>query len=166
MKLNTKEIALFGILGGLTFAAKVVMMGLPNIEPVTIMVMLFAVTFGKKSLYPIYVYVLLECILYGLNLWSINYLYVWAILAFASWLLKDIKSPLGWALLSAAFGLSFGILCAPVYAVAGGFAFAVAWWINGIPFDLIHGASNFFIVLVLFNPLQAWLNKLYNGVNR
>ena len=163
MKLQTKDIALFGVLGGLTFSAKVIMMGLPNIEPVTLMVMLFAVTFGKKALYPIYVYVLLEFVLYGLNLWSINYLYVWTILAFAVLLLKDICTPLGWALLAASFGLFFGVLCAPVYAVTGGLAFAVAWWINGIPFDLIHGVSNFFIILVLFNPLRNWLSKLYSG---
>ena len=83
MKVSTREVALFGILGGLTFAAKVVMMGLPNIEPVSLMVMLFAVTFGKKALYPIYVYVLLEFVLFGVQLWSVNYLYVWVMLAFS-----------------------------------------------------------------------------------
>lgn len=165
MKLRTKEIALFGILGGLTFAAKVVMMGLPNIEPVTLMVMLFAVTFGKKAIYPIYVYVLLEIILYGLNLWSINYLYIWTVLAFSAWILRDMRTPLGWALLAAAFGLLFGMLCAPVYALTGGLAFAITWWINGIPFDLIHAVSNFFIVFVLFVPMRSWMNQLYIAVN-
>ena len=37
------------MLGGLTFAAKVAMAGLPNIEPVSLMVMLFAVIFGAKA---------------------------------------------------------------------------------------------------------------------
>jgi len=62
------------ILGCTTFGAKVAMMGLPNIEPVSLMVMLFAVTFGQKAVYPIYTYVFLELALYGFNLWSINYL--------------------------------------------------------------------------------------------
>ena len=88
MGLSLSEVALFGILGGLTFAAKVAMAGLPNIEPVSLMVMLFAVTFGRKAVYPIYVYVLMEFVLYGLNLWSINYLYVWIILAGAAWLCR------------------------------------------------------------------------------
>lgn len=104
------ELALFGVLGGLTFAAKVVMAALPNIEPVSLMVMLFAVTFGRKALYPIYVYVLLEFLLYGFNLWSINYLYIWLILAVCAWLLRKMTHPLGWALLSGAFGLLFGAL--------------------------------------------------------
>ena len=51
------------MLGGLTFAAKEVMAFLPNIEPVSLLVMLFAVTFGRKALYPIYIFVLLELVL-------------------------------------------------------------------------------------------------------
>ena len=46
--ISVREIALFGVLGALTFAAKLVMSGLPNIEPVSLMVMIFAVTFGAK----------------------------------------------------------------------------------------------------------------------
>ena len=67
-----REIALFGVLGAMTFGAKVAMSALPNIEPVSLFVMLFAVVFGRKCVYPIYLYVLLEILFYGLNLWSIN----------------------------------------------------------------------------------------------
>lgn len=155
-----REIALFGILGALTFGGKVALMALPNIEPVSLMVMLFAVTFGKKAVYPIYVYVLLEFALNGLNLWSINYLYIWLILAGAAWMLRGMTHPLGWALLSGLFGLLFGALCAPVYLVVGGPMFALSWWISGIPFDLLHCAGNFAIALVLFVPLRRLLERL------
>lgn len=137
------------------------MMVLPNIEPVSLMTMLFAVVFGRKCLYPIYVYVLLEFILYGFHLWSINYLYVWAILALAAWLMRNITHPLSWALLSGGFGLFFGVLCAPVYAFSGGFSFALSWWVSGIPFDLLHCAGNFAIALVLFVPLRRLLEQFY-----
>ena len=46
---TAREIALFSVLGGLTFTAKMAMAGLPSIEPVPLLVMLFAVTFGKRS---------------------------------------------------------------------------------------------------------------------
>jgi energy-coupling factor transport system substrate-specific component len=154
-------VALFGILGGLTFAAKVAMAGLPNIEPVSLMVMLFAVTFGKKALYPICVYVLLEFALYGFNLWSINYLYIWLVLAVAAWLLRGMTHPLAWALLSGVFGLFFGALCAPVYLAVGGWAYALSWWVSGIPFDIVHCVGNFVIALVLFVPLRRLLDRLY-----
>lgn len=158
------ETALFGILGGMTFLAKMVMAGLPNVEPVSLMVMLFAVTFGRKALYPIYTYVLLEFVLYGINLWSVNYLYIWLILAAAAWLLRSMTHPLGWALLSGAFGLCFGLLCAPVYALTGGIAFGVSWWISGIPYDLLHCGGNFVLALVLFPVLRKLMEKLYRDI--
>lgn len=161
LRVRTAEVALFGVLGGLTFAAKVVMMGFPNIEPVSLMVMLFGVVFGGKCIYPIYVYVLMEFILYGINLWSVNYLYIWVLLAGAAWLLRRMKHPLGWALLSGVYGLCFGALCAPVDVAVGGVAYAVTKWINGIPFDLLHGAGNFLIALFLFVPLRRVMEQLY-----
>ena len=160
------ELVLFGILGALTFGLKVVMSGLPNIEPVSLMVMLFAVTFGKKALYPIYVYVLLEFLLYGLSLWSINYLYIWAVLAGAAWLLRKETHPLAWALLSGGYGLLFGALCAPVDVFIGGAGYAVARWVSGIPFDLLHGAGNFVIALALFVPLRRLMERLYQRMRR
>lgn len=160
MKITTRETVLFGILGGTTFGLKACMMMLPNIEPVSLMVMLFAVAFGKKSVYPIYVYVILEALIYGFNIWVINYLYIWLILAFFAWMLRDMKSALGWAVLSGGFGLLFGALCAPVYAVIGGIPFAVSWWISGIPYDIIHCISNFAIALILFNPMRKLLSRL------
>lgn len=155
---------LFAMLGSLTFCAKAVMMMLPNIEPVSLMVMLFAVTFGKKCLYPICVYVALEFMVYGINLWSINYLYIWAMLALTAWLLKDMQSSLGWAILSGGFGLLFGLLCAPVYIVTGGAEAAVAWWLSGIPFDLLHCGGNFAMALLLFCPLRKVLEKLCTSI--
>ena len=159
-RLRLGELTLFAMLGALTFGGKVAMMALPNIEPVSLMVMLFSVTFGKKALYPIYVYVVLEFVLNGLHLWSINYLYIWLILAGAAWLLREMTNPFGWALLSGAFGLFFGALCAPVYLFSGGPAFALSWWISGIPFDLTHCAGNFVIALVLFVPLRKLMGQL------
>lgn len=160
------QIALFGMLGALTFAAKVAMSFLPNIEPVSLFVMLFAVVFGRKCLYPIGVYVTMEILFYGIQLWNINYLYVWGILAGAAWLCRNWKGALNWALLSGGFGLAFGALCAPVYFFSGGLGFALSWWASGIPFDLLHCAGNFAMALLLFVPLRRLLEKLYAPVQR
>lgn len=150
------------MLGSLTFAAKVAMAGLPNIEPASLFIMLFAVVFGKKCIYPIYTYVAMEFLCYGIHLWSINYLYVWLILAAGAWLLRSVKNPVVWALLSGGFGLLFGLFCAPVYLVSGGIGYAVSWWISGVPFDLLHAGGNFVMALVLFVPLRKLLTRLYS----
>lgn len=148
------------MLGGLTFGAKFVMAGLPNIEPVSLMVMLFGVLFGKKALFPIYTYVFLEFALNGLGLWSIPYLYVWPLLALMAWLLRSMNSSLGWAMLSGVFGLLFGALCAPVSLAVGGPAFALSWWLSGLGFDLLHCVGNFALAMILFVPLRRLLSRL------
>lgn len=160
-KLTTFDVVLFGVLGALTFAAKFVMSGLPNIEPVSLMIMLFAVTFGWKALYPTYVYVALEVLCYGINVWNIYYLYIWAVLLVAALLLRKMQEPLGWAILSGTFGLLFGALCGIADIFIGGFSYATAKWVSGIWFDLMHCAGNFVIALLLFNPLRNLLKKLY-----
>lgn len=165
-KLRLSELILFGILGALTFAMKVVMAGLPNIEPVSLCVLVYAVVFGYKALYPLYTYVAMEILYFGLGTWNICYLYVWTVLAVAAILLRDMESPLAWAILSGVFGLLFGALCAIVDVFIGGFGYAVTKWASGIPFDIAHCVGNFCIALVMFKPLRALLEKLYGRMRR
>ena len=165
-KISVREIVLFGVLGALTFAAKYVMSFLPNIEPVSLLVMLFAVVFGKKWVYPVYLYVALEILFYGISLWNINYLYIWAVLAVCACFLRNMKSRVGWALLSGAFGLLFGALCGIVDVFIGGFSYAVTKWVSGIPFDIMHCGGNFVIALVMFQPRWNLLEKLYGRMGR
>ncbi len=166
IKLTTFEIVLFGVLGALTFAAKFVMSSLPNIEPVSLMVMLFAVTFGWKALYPTFLYVGMEILFYGINTWNIYYLYIWVVLLIAALLLRKMQEPLGWAILSGTFGLLFGALCGIADVFIGGFAYAAAKWVSGIWFDLMHCAGNFVIAALLFKPLRELLKKLYGKIGK
>lgn len=162
--LNVKGIAVLGLLGAIMFAAKMVMVPLPNIEPVSLLIMVYTVIFGMRALYPIYVYVMLEIMVYGVNLWTINYLYVWAILALLAWLFRRMESPVGWAILSGVFGLAFGALCTPLYFFTGGWQAALVWWVNGLLFDIFHCVGNFAVALVLFAPCRKILTKLSKQV--
>lgn len=161
--LTVREVVLFGVLGALTFALKLAMAALPNIEPVSLMIILMAVTFGWKALFPTYLYVMMEILVYGLGTWSICYLYVWPILAVLAICFRKMENPVGWAILSGTFGLMFGALCGMVDVFIGGVGYAFAKWISGIPFDLMHCGGNFVIALLLFLPLHTLLRKLYRG---
>lgn len=155
------EVVLFGILGALMFALQVVMAPLPNIEPVSLLVMLFAVTFGWKSLYCVYTFVVMEILFHGIGLWNINYLYVWAVLALVSILLRNMEHPFAWAMVSGVFGLCFGALCGIVDIFIGGIGYAVTKWISGIPFDLLHCGGNFAMALILWKPLRKLLRTMH-----
>ena len=165
-KLNIRELILFGILGAMTFAMKVVMAALPNIEPVSLCILVYGAVFGYKALYPTYIYVTMEILYFGLGTWNICYLYIWAILVLAAIFLREMRQPLVWALVSGVYGLLFGALCAIVDAFIGGPAYAVAKWASGIPFDIAHCIGNFCIALILFRPLRELLEKLYSRMRR
>ena len=154
------------MLGALTFALQVAMAPLPNIEPVSLLVMIFAAVFGWKCLYPVYVFVVMEILFYGISMWNIYYLYVWTLLAFGAMALRKNKSPLAWAILSGIFGLAFGALCGIVDIFIGGFAYAASKRGSGIPFDLLHCGGNFAISLIMFNPLRTVMEKLWCRMNR
>ena len=106
--------------------------------------------------------VFLEGCWYGFGLWWIMYLYVWPLLAGITYLLRRQRSVWVFSILSGAFGLMFGALCSLVYLFVGGPAAAFTWWVAGIPYDLIHGVSNFILCSILFYPLRGVLEKISN----
>ena len=154
------------MLGGLTFGAKFVMSGLPNIEPVSLCLLVFGAVFGYKALYPVFVYVTLEILCFGLGIWNVYYLYVWPMLVLIAIFLRDMQQPLAWALVSGVYGLLFGALCGIADIFIGGFGYAAAKWVSGIPFDLLHCGGNFVIALIMFRPLRTALEKLYGRMKR
>lgn len=159
-RLSLRELVLYAILGAVMYGGKMALSFLPNIEPVSLLVIVYTLAFGRKALWPIYVYIALELVTWGISAWSVNYLYVWLILFLLTRTLRHMESPLSWAVLSGSFGLCFGLLCAPVYGFIGGWGYAVSWWLSGIPYDLLHCVGNFAITLLLYKPCVQVLREL------
>ena len=65
MKLNVKEMAVFGMLGALMFASKLLMEVAPNIHLLGVFTVAFTVVYRKKALYPIYIFILILGIFNG-----------------------------------------------------------------------------------------------------
>lgn len=152
---TTWELVLMALLTALLLVLQVALAAIPNVEMVSLLVVLYTLHFRKKALAIIYVFVLCEGLIYGFGLWFVNYLYVWAVLWGIAMACSQVKSPVMWALILALYGLGFGLLCALPYGVIGGVGMAWAYYISGIPFDLAHAGSNLVITLVLFKPLNT-----------
>lgn len=158
MKIN--DIVLIGMMSAILLAVQVSFSFLPNIELASLLIILFTLHYKRKTLFIIYIFALLEGVIYGFHIWFINYLYIWTILYFLVRLIRKNSSPVFWAIVSGIYGLSFGALCSIPYFFIGGPEAALAYWVNGIPFDIIHGPANFVITLVLFHPLDTLLKKI------
>ena len=166
-KLTIREMAVFAMLGALMYASKMIMEVAPNVHLLGVFTIAFTVVYRKKALYPIYTYVLLNGIFCGFATWWIPYLYLWTVLWGATMLLpKRIPEklrPLVYMLLCAAHGFLFGTLYAPAQALLYGLSFQkmVAWIISGLPWDFVHGVSNFFcgILIVPIVKILTFLEK-------
>lgn len=155
MKLTIREIAVFGMLGGVMYASKLIMELIPNVHLLGVLTIAYTVVYRKKALYPIYTYVILNGIFSGFAAWWVPYLYLWTLLWGAVMLLpRSIPKraqPVVYMMLCAAHGFLFGTMYAPAQAILFGLSFKgmIAWIIAGLPWDFIHGISNFFCGILI-----------------
>ena len=165
MKLKTREIAIFGMLGAIMYVSKVIMEWIPNVHLLGTLTIAYTLVYRRKALYPIYVYVFLNGALAGFNTWWIPYLYIWTILWGITMLLpKNMPkkaAPIVYMVVCALHGFGFGVLYAPAQALLYRFTFeqTLAWIASGFYFDMIHGIGNFFCGILII-PIATILNML------
>lgn len=163
MKPTTREITVFAMLGAVMYASKILMELAPNIHLLGVFTIAFTVVYRKKALYPIYIYVILNGIFCGFAAWWVPYLYVWAILWGVIMLLPEKMPgkirPVVYMTVCAAHGFLFGTMYAPAHAIMFGMNFQgmISWIIAGLPWDFLHGISNFFcgiLIVPIINVLR------------
>ncbi|MEY8374406.1 hypothetical protein AALD22_01300 [Lachnospiraceae bacterium 56-18] len=150
-----------GFLSAILLIGQVGMSYLPNIEIVSLLIYIYTQVYRKKVFFIIYVFVFLEGCIYGFGLWWFGYLYIWSVLALI--VLRSGRqqtSVIMTAVILGAYGLSFGMLYALPYFIAGGWAAGFSYWVSGIPFDLLHCAGNVAVSLICYRPLRTLLGKL------
>ena len=169
MKLTVREMAVFSMLGAVMYASKMIMELLPNIHLLGVFTIAYAVVYRKKALYPIYIYVLLNGIFSGFASWWIPYLYVWTVLwAVVMVLPKKMDKriePFIYMIVCALHGFLYGVIYAPAQAILYGLSFdgMLAWILAGLPFDMVHGVSNFFCGMLIM-PIVSVLRMAEKSI--
>ena len=158
--MKTKDLVVMSLLAALLFVVQAGLAFLPNIELVSLLIIIYTIVYKKKVFMMIYGFVILEGIFYGFGIWWFSYLYIWSLLAIVTLFFQKQKSVLFWMVVSGAYGLSYGFLCALPYFAAGGVGAGIAYWIAGIPFDITHCIGNVILCGVLYRPILFILHKL------
>ncbi len=170
-KITLFELALCAIYGSLMLAGKIAFEALPNIHLVGMFTVLFTFVYRFKALISIYVFVFLSGLIYGFGVWWWPYIYIWAVLwAMAMLIPKSISKKAAmivFPIVCGLHGLLYGTLYAPFQALAFGFDFkqTVAWIVSGIPYDVIHGVSNFALGLLIW-PLSQAIIKAHKYIHK
>ena len=160
-KFGAGTMAALALMAGLMYTTQLALSFIPNVHLTAVLIVLTSIFFGWKAMCAVLIYVVLEGLTYGFGVWWISYLYAWPLLCTAAVLLRKNTSPALWAVTAGAHGLLFGALCALPYIFISGFPAALSYWISGIPFDLIHCASNFALTLVLIKPLSRVMARYF-----
>ena len=56
MKLKTRELAIFAMLGAIMYVSKMMMEWIPNVHLLGMLTMAYTLVYRRKALYPIFVY--------------------------------------------------------------------------------------------------------------
>lgn len=155
-------IVTMGLLSAILLVGQVGMAALPNIEPVTMLLIAYTLVYKKKVFYIIYAFAFMEGVIYGFGIWWINYLYVWTILALLVLLMQKNESTVIWCVVAGAYGLAFGFLCSFPYFISGGPGAGFAYWASGIPYDIMHCVGNITMTGILFRPVYNVLRKMHS----
>ncbi len=163
--LDVYDIVLVGILSATLTAGKMALAFVPNVEIVTLLFILYTVTLGlKKALLTAIIFSTIEIFIYGFSTWVLGYYFIWPALILITWVLrKTVNSEYGYAIIGGLFGLCFGMFFAVFESIFYGWAYGFSYWVRGIPMDILHGVSNFIIILLLYKPLSKILKKCKSG---
>lgn len=148
------DVAVMGVMTALLEVSKRLLDSIPNVELITLLMVVFTLAYGKRVILVSVAFTLIETAYWGIHYWVIMYLYIWPLLI----LFVDIfrkKATLYFCCITVTvYGLIFGALCSIPYYFIGGWNMMFAFWIAGIRLDLVHGAGNLVMCTVLFVPLM------------
>ena len=163
--MSVRKLTRIALLSAILYVSKLVLDFLPNVELVSLLTILYTLVFGKEAVLIITVFNLFQIIQWGIGSWTIGYLYVWPLLCLITLLLQKIikEEFMIWSIVSGLFGLIFGSLFALVYLPVDP-AYALTYWISGLPWDVWHAGWNFVLMLILGKPLYRVLKRMKNTV--
>lgn len=158
---SVKNLCFISVCATILLISKELLAFLPNIELVTFLLLMYALHFPLSiSLSIATIFCFLQIVLYGFGIWTPMYFIVWNGWVAICFLFKHfLTTNQRCAFFSAAFGLIFGFLFAIPYffvSIHTGWAY----FLNGLPFDVVHCLGNYILMSVLFDPVNAFLKKV------
>ncbi|ATZ16760.1 hypothetical protein ELUMI_v1c00310 [Williamsoniiplasma luminosum] len=168
-KFTTIRIVFIAIYTALIYSLQVALSFLPNVELVTFLFLIGALFMPLWAILTVAIcFNVLEFVTYGFGDWVVFYMIIWPIfvllinLVFKKAILKH-----WWigVIIMTVFGFAFGTLNTGVWMMFYGVSGAMAYWIAGFSFDLIHGVANMLIGVALIIPvmkvMKSYIPKIF-----
>jgi hypothetical protein len=163
---TVKDVVAVAFLASILTVGKLGLSGIPNIEVVSLLVILYAARLGLlRSILITMVFATIEVMIWGFGIWTFGYYLFWPFLVFLTKIMpQSWQNKSGYTILSGLFGFSFGLLFA-IYSAPLTNLPILAYWLNGITFDLVHMIGNVLMMLLLYHPVNRALSYITNSLN-
>lgn len=168
-RFHVQHIALLGMLTTLCYVSRLLFQFLPNVQPVTVIILLITQVWGTRDgLIVATLSILVSNINLGMGVWTLAQVVSFAVIVLLTgslFRLKFDRAPfIIKALYAGLVGYLYGFVISAVQAPFFGIQSFWAYYISGIPFDTMHalGNSAFYILLApILIPLLKKFSKRY-----
>ncbi|QDP40500.1 ECF transporter S component [Radiobacillus deserti] len=163
--MNTYRITVISILAALAVVGRFAFQFLPNVQPVTTIIIICGLFLGPVSAIILAILTTyMSNLLLGMGIWTIWQVIIWGFIGLCSGWLGKWKRNLPFGLLVAyavLIGYLYGfVISLATYTVAGSFW---PYYFSGLLFDTYHAVGNAFFMIVLYPVLSKILEKYYGN---
>ncbi|KMQ32193.1 ECF transporter S component [Bacillus cereus] len=168
---NIKSIVLVAMFASLTVTGRIVFSFIPNVQPMTVIIIIIVLVMGVK--YGILISVLsmvLSNLILGMGIWTIPQIIGYVVITLVTGIIIRpifVRIPhIAMSIYAAFTGLLYGFILALWQAPFYGLKYFWLYWLAGIPFDIYHAIGNFIFYTALapifIHLIHKLLKKYYN----
>lgn len=161
--MKVREIVIIGLISALNIGSRLVLQPLPNIKPVTTIILLCGMILGMKiSIGIAIVTTLVSGMLLGLGTFIPFQILAWVIVAFAGSIIgKLFEKPnvILMALFSGFCGFMYGFFVSLDKLIIAGLPGFLSYYVAGLPFDCLHAVGNIVFYFIFYPILTPILKK-------
>lgn len=170
---EAREIVLIAILTALSVASRILFAELPFVKPVSAIVIISAIAFGKETGFLVgALTALLSNIYFGQGAWTPFQMFAWGIVGFIGGMLRNtifFKKIYGVLVYGALSGVLFSMIMdvETVLVVDRSFNLSryFAVFVTSLPYTLIYVVSNVVFLILLYKPLLKKLQRVKDKYN-
>ena len=163
---NTKRIALLGLLTSFIYVGSVSFSFLPNIQPMTTILIIITLSMGlADGLIVALLSLVVTNLSLGFGVWTIAQLVAFTTILLVVYPFRRIYNNIPlvvMAFVSGFTGLLYGFIISLVQAPVFGWLSFFPYYISGIPYDIAHAAGNFVFYLLLAPIFFPIIHKQIN----
>lgn len=162
-----RYIAVVSLITALCVVGRYLFQFLPNIQPVTDIIIFMTLSFGVVTGgYIAILSILISNVLLGFGIWTLPQIFAYLMVVGLTWLFGHWPYLRRHLWVQAAFSLFAGYLygfCVSIgqYPLLGGWPQFVAYYIAGLYFDTFHAVGNLVLYFILIPPLSKIIPRLW-----